>query len=175
MPTTGNRKLTLADGMIVIAALAAWFALIRMTLPLGRYSPSVTLNLLFPVVDSLAPLSVTWLAIRVRQPRPCLRRLARQPGFAACAVLAVTTTMIGVAGLVLNAFHDGWIRPDIMVLWLIAAHCVGFAVVGSWLTLLLVGCWRPGPDWFDRTGRALAVVSILWLLTSWILQITTWL
>jgi hypothetical protein len=174
MPTTYTRKLTLADGMILIAALAAWFALIRMTLPLGSVPPRVLviLNLLFVVVDSLAPLSVAWLAIRLRQPRPRLRRLARQPGFAACAVSTLTLTTIWVTGLIPKVFHIGWIRPDFLLL--IAAHCVGFAVVGSWLTLLLVGCWRPSPDWFDRIGRALGVVAILCLLTPWILQITTW-
>jgi hypothetical protein len=174
MSTTGNRKLTLADGMILIAAVAAWFAVIRMTAPVKGVPPRVlvVLNLLLLVVDSLVPLSLAWLAIRLRQPRPRLRRLARQPGFAACAVIAVTTTAVTAVGMIPIVARIGWINPAILLL--ISVHGVGLAVLGSWLTLILVGCWRPSPDWFDRTGRAVGVLAILCLVTPWILQFTTW-
>lgn len=166
-----NKRLNLIDGMIVIAALAAWLALIRVTLPVRDVPPKVVviLNVIVMIVDSLTALSFACLAIRLRQPRPRLRRLARQPGFAACVVIAVAMTIIGVVGYVLALFRIGWIRPDVLAL--IAMHGVGFAVSGSWLTLLLTGRWRPTSDWFDRIGRAAGIVAIMCLLMPWVLQI----
>ena len=168
------RRLNTIDGMILIAAVAVGFGLIRMTLPVNDVPPKVVLimNGMVLVVDCLTASSVACLAIRLRQPRPRLRRLAHQPGFAACTVLALTMTTIWLVGHIPVIFSIGWIRPNFLAL--IAMHGVGFAVLGSWLTLLLMGHWRPSADWFDRVGRALGVVAIMCLLTPWILQIMIW-
>jgi hypothetical protein len=37
---------------------------------------------------------------------------------------------------------------------------IGGAVLIAWLTLALVGAWRPAPHWIDRAGRALGVILI---------------
>ena len=78
-------------------------------------------------------------------------------------------TAIWSMGHIPMVFGIGWIRPDLLALT--AMHGVGFAVLGSWLTLLLMGCWRPSVDWFDRIAQAMGALAILCLLTPWILQI----
>ena len=123
-------------------------------------------------MDDLTALSVACVAIRLRPPRPPLRRLARQPGFAALFAMAVAMPTIWLAGHLPMASGIGWIRPDLLAL--VAMHGVGFAVLWSWLTLYLIGCWRPSRDWSDRIGRAAGVVAIACLLTPWIMQILIW-
>ena len=93
-PATGNdrSRLSIADGMIAVAAVAVGLVLVRQTLPINEVSPAwagLAMNGSVLAADLLAPISFALLAIRLRPPRPPLRRLARQPGFAAC-LAAVT-------------------------------------------------------------------------------------
>jgi hypothetical protein len=43
----------------------------------------------------------------------------------------------------------------------------GFGVVVAWITLVLVGRWRPEPTWLDRLGRAVGIVWILMAQLTW--------
>src|SRR6478752_1290575 len=106
-----NRSMKMIDAMILVAALAVAFALIRITLPVKDVPPKVVLflNGMVLVVDCLTASSVACLAIRLRRPHPRLRRLARQPGFAAYTVIAVTMTAIWSMGHIPMVFSIGWI------------------------------------------------------------------
>src|SRR5947209_11055 len=88
MPTRFDRKPTLLDAMIVVAATAVGLACFRPVPPLFYSGPHVwALSVLVADVTALlAPWTVALLVIRLLPPRPRLRRLARQPGFVACAV-----------------------------------------------------------------------------------------
>jgi len=118
----------------------------------------------------------------VMKPRPPLRRLARQPGAAAC--LGATAALLIIAiwwvttlatGRVVWAWRDAWLLPNGAAAsatgtnWpLIYGDRVGFTVAGTWLALWLTSRWRPEPTWGDRLGRALgwlwlAVTAVLWL------------
>jgi hypothetical protein len=118
------------------------------------------------------------IPIRLLRPRPGLRRLVRQPGFAACCAIAAVLAFGFVEGLILVFFRDvqkGWgnVWP-FQQLWSIGiAFCGIFAVAGAWLLLALTGRWRAEKSWVDRLGRVLGTVWVAWLpisvLEPWIL------
>jgi hypothetical protein len=91
------RRFTLVDAMVLIAATAIAMVLMRPLLeemrPLGVHSLGDALRLGSTVSVTLEPMALTLsLAVgllRLREPRPRLRRAFRQPGMVACmAVLS---------------------------------------------------------------------------------------
>jgi hypothetical protein len=102
------RKFNLLDAMILVAATAAGMAFLRMFLAEGRFSPvtifqgwSLTSRVLSGI-ETAYPFLVMWtfalVILRLRQPRPRMRRLARQPGMAAgCAAsLMLVVQLLGI-------------------------------------------------------------------------------
>lgn len=158
--------------MILIAATAIGLAVVRNSSNTVSYisMPGVTPRLggwdlvwLFCLntFGAAPPLVAFWslalVIIRLRKPRPSLRRLARQPGFIACvaAVLGILLgALIAVPFLLDGLGYDDW--------GLLAAFPIGHAVAASWLTLVLNRRWRPVPDLFDRAGR---VFGVFWIFT----------
>jgi hypothetical protein len=179
--------------MVLIAATAGALVLMRPLLeemrPLGVHSPGDALRLGLTVSVILEPMALTLtLAVgllRLREPRPRLRRVFRQPGMAACmAVLSFIFINIFMfisyhiimdidpkfynSGHYLNLYDDGgWI----LLLsftgwaggWILLLSFTGWAVSAAWIVLRLAGAWRAEPGWIDRTGRAL---GIYWILNS---------
>jgi hypothetical protein len=139
----------------------------------------------------LAAGTVAWLFMRIRQPRPPLRRLARRPGTVACltAVAAFTiilgsfaVTMAMERRVSLNLSAHNWRtggtgstvflwagrKPSgiMIVPW---SDRLGFAVAGAWLALRASGRWSPERSWIDRLGRVLGwawivAAAIVWTL-----------
>ena len=135
-------------------------------------------------------IAVALIPLRLRRPRPGLRRISRQPGFAACAAVALG----GAIGLMLHGVHivarlpgslDSWrslfnvdtlpgSEFDIPVrkgpyfvkrklfnsLWHGAVSVIPFTVFGVWMSLAVSRRWRCGATWIDRLGRA---VSTYWV------------
>ncbi len=117
-------------------------------------------------------------AIRLRGPRPSRARLARQPGLAACAAVTLMAALSEVEYLarvmvrgVDNPFRSGFSYETLLVLMDGVRYSFmydGRAVAVAWLTLALVGRWRPAPDWVDRAGRAVGAFWLLMLaLAAW--------
>ncbi len=120
---------------------------------------------------TIQPMVVVWtlafLLLELLHFRPPLRRLARQPGFAAGCAVALVIVLVGSMNFALLEH-----RPDPSTPTSIKVHAYlkltltfsqgqcGAAVAAAWLTLALTGCWRPRPDWLDRAGRAL---GLFWL------------
>ena len=187
----GSRRFNLIDLMIVVVAVAftawgwktAWNFPIRRetTLYLAPGSGSLGLNpylniekvgFEFVEVGMLA-ISLTLTVLRIRQPRPRLVRLMRQPGWVAClsASLASLMTVIlewsghkihnarglfyatGSFGGMPNSRANSWFAT--------VALASGIAVLIAWLFLALGGRWRGEASWIDRAGR---VTGWIWLL-----------
>lgn len=163
-----QRRFNLADGLIVTAATAATLALLR-DLPqewsnyvfiggaLRHYRQvPVAVRMSMRATYVLIPWTVAIFLMRLRHPRPPLRRLVLQPGMAACGAVTlwlgfkmlVPVLILGVSqqGPVLRAYLGDGVA---VVSW--AAP----AVAGAWLLLVLSGRWRPDRGWLDRLGRAL--------------------
>jgi hypothetical protein len=104
-------------------------------------------ELLIPVMTTV------FLLMRVRQPRPPIRALLRQPG--TIAGLAVTLGMIFVAGWMHLLFFGRLIEGTV------TSIAVGGTVALAWTCLALVRKWEAERSWVDRVGRFLGATAIL--------------
>lgn len=172
------RKFTLLDLMTLVAATAAGFGAMRRLSPnndifSAPYSPIPSPTWVNWVSISatnwafyLSPLVAAWtvgiLILRLRNPRPILHRLARQPGLVACCTATVAVglgaimTMIGVS-----------CRYGVYYYFPLATYPVGIAVLAAWTLLAVSGRWRPERNWIDRAGRImgfawLALIPMVW-------------
>jgi hypothetical protein len=98
MKTISTRRFTILDATILVAATAVGLAILRLFVADGWFFRQE-----FPIshIKSMAqcaneaclPFFASWtlgfLILRLRWPRPRLRRLARQPGMAACSAAAL--------------------------------------------------------------------------------------
>jgi hypothetical protein len=199
IPTRLPRHPTLADAMILVAALAGALAATRLaTADLAWvlfqqpfFAVYLGTALVLPV---LACLSLALLVIGLRPPRPRLRRLVLRPGMAACLasclVLAVIAAWAGLWALAgrpplgsswtLYSQSGSGVSSRSVVLaaaWMPSfltrfADRPGYAVAGAWLILVCAGRWRPDPNWIDRAGRLL---GLGWILTSLLQLAGLWL
>lgn len=180
MATQPPRRFGVLDGMILVAALAVASLSIRPALGflldldgLGM-DPELRLGTLPRMVvqatePTAAALTVAFLLIRLRQPRPRFRRLMRQPGMAA-GIAAASAMIVGVV-LIAAAFalvgmpareirYRGWFLPIFAP--------AGGAVAAVWLFLALARVGRPEAGWIDRLGRALGGYWIVaFLAMTW--------
>jgi hypothetical protein len=179
MPGETLRRFTVADAMILVAASGVGTLAIRGTLPdlttlksqLSRApSPGMRNFLalqfgLSSVIPYLASLTPALLIVRLRQPRPSLRRVGRQPSFIACAV---ATVAMGIEALWIGSLWaqgSGFIQASTVFVGY--AQQVSFAVIGGWVALALSCRWRPEPNWIDRVGRLFGLAWIGVTALSW--------
>jgi hypothetical protein len=171
-----HRKFTLIDTIVLVAATAGGMALVRSSGREFKISADMEGWLWYAVlIRQGIGLShyflITWgpalLVIRLLPPRPMLRKVWRQPGTIACCATILAVSLQAPIFLVLvggmdarEAFLKGFLTDSyFMGAQDIAA--VVFSVLGSWLTLVLIGWWRPQPDWIDRLGRFLGFAWIV--------------
>jgi hypothetical protein len=203
MSTTERRRITLSDLMVLTAATAIGLSPIQFGWARkaagpqvfgGRVIPAhqsgyVSKDWLTPVAERALPIlpclaawTAAFLLTRLRGHRPRWRRLALQPGLVA-AVAALSVLAIESIMLVAGAKIDGrfnWASPDRVADFgangmILLVHHAGWAVAVSWLTLVLIGRWRPERSWVDRWGRALGFTwIILGPLASLMINHTTW-
>jgi hypothetical protein len=156
-----TRRVTLADGMIVVAALAAAFAGARACMAyFGWGSPHDRVGwwagwVRLASVVALA-LTLAYFPLRLRPPRPSLRRVTRQPGTVACCAVVLAIVLSIPAGLqAQNLF--------VMVTsYVVIAH----SVAAAWMAMILTVGWRPRQDWVDGMGWCLGgfwIASLIFL------------
>jgi hypothetical protein len=191
MPAPRCRPFTVLDAMILVAATAVGIWLGRST------QDFVTSD--WPVVEwpdywgkdagtayqetrwflhrvSLAALPVAWpwtlalLVLRLRRPRPPVRRLIRQPGFAAGVAVTVVTAAIALGGFSTLAELTLWGvgRRGHGIYDFVFGHLCddrpqpcGPAVASAWGVLAVGRMCRREPGWIDRTG---AVLGAYWVV-----------
>lgn len=172
------RKFTLIDALVLMAALAIAFYPIRDYLDfIDRRHTVLSLGPVWTFVSiwragtllsgMLAPLGVSlslalWV-LRLRQPRPNLARLFRQPGMIACTA-TVAETSIFLLKVLLSEYYlqrTTGFMPPLYGLWIVRLPWNGEVVAIAWLVLWLSGSWRPEATWIDRAGRALGIYWII--------------
>jgi hypothetical protein len=110
----------------------------------------------------LKPLVISWGAalrlLRLRQPRPPLRRVFRQPGTAACTAIVISFVfessrqLIKVSFDVMNDLtHEFWHGIAILSLIRLEQNVGGPAVLIAWVALDLGRACRPERSWIDLT------------------------
>lgn len=176
-----GRAFGLLDAIILVGAAAAGATSIRPVLHYGRGMPNFfreyfpALGPLFfaaysdLVVEFLVPwlasLTLAFLAIRLRKPRPRFRRLMQQPGTVACVAaafvmaigVASASAAIGVVGLNASENLEDFCLPVLSRIFNMAS----IAVVAVWSFIALAGRWKPEAGWIDLMGR---VVGATWIL-----------
>ncbi len=170
---TLDRRFSLADLMVLVAATGAGLAILRpyreaMAGP-NWQNASPHLRTIETLYGAWSCVAACWmlalLALRLRRPRPGLGRLLVRPGHVACCVAAAALALGGLHELVRIASRDPNRMPDsYQQLWITVSSGVGPTVAGAWLLLALGGRWRPDPGWIDRLGRLLGCCWIGWIL-----------
>lgn len=183
MPETLRRPLTLADAMLLVAAMTPGLILLRIAagfglfkaepfrkLPPGRYFAEF-----LSVAGGCVLLSLTLavLILAARRPRPTVRDVVGGPGILAC--LAVMVALV----LPLAYFATGVMTSHGLVVNMIVPYNnmfgrlvngAGPMIIGAWLALSVVGRWRLQPTWTDRFG---CVVGACWVLLDVFLQLNS--
>jgi hypothetical protein len=116
------------------------------------------------ILPMLISLVVAFLVIRLRRPRPPLRRLRRQPGSIVLALGVFATFVVGLLGLVRSLSLE--LRPSEMLRE--ATTLGGMLILGSWLTLIFSGRFRCSPDWIEQVSILLGSCWIVTLLSQWV-------
>ncbi len=195
MPTP-PRRFTLLDAMIGVGAVALAMAATRWkyagyawfwNLDREGWTPGATARrLVTAAAFALPTLFAATLALvlaRLTPPRPPLRRIALQPGAAACGIALLAVAIEGVdylARQVAHSFHMGhtwskFVRSvasqgflDLLTTHFLirSAYAAAYAILTTWSVLALSRRGRPEPGWIDRTGRALGVA---WIATAFLL------
>jgi hypothetical protein len=166
------RSFTLFDAIVSVAAMGLALAFARLsliymwsnlrTIPIGgpagwagvwtylRTRTDVTVSIVMFTFSWLDSLLLCWtlayVIMRLRKPRPPLRRLVRQPGMVACEVWLLGMFL----GICLQVEAYPLLAP-------IAVVSTGFAIPTTWAILALRGRWDTEPSWIDRLGRGLGV------------------
>jgi hypothetical protein len=168
MPASTRRRITLADLLILIAATAVGLALLRVCIrgigaqTLSRRPGSVTLSYITTAETYASALLTPWtfalLVLSLRGPSLSFHRLARGPGFIACA--AATTGVALYLTVCLTQSAIGKLTLDASSVWKITATFRLYAslmVAGSWLSLALGARWRAETNWVGWAGRILGI------------------
>jgi hypothetical protein len=182
------RRFTLADAMILVAAVAAGLAFSRAWLrcateramyssaifPRDSWPPLATVSRWlvqeWPLVAMMAP---ALLVLRARRPRPPRRRLFAPPGLVACAAVMIAMALEALANIVQVVLYAmslggsknvldevGVLNIRQAALGVFSSTTIGIVVAAVWGSMALTGRWRPEPSWIDRAGR---VIGWLWI------------
>jgi hypothetical protein len=192
MPGAVARKLTVADAMLLVAALAIGLVWVDASKVADDNYRAILGPMSFVHEMVWTKLEKTWASLRtdlpciitlmtallvvgLRRPRPDLPHLMRQPGFVACSGVAFALVIEIVRALIFTlrqiVRHD-WVLEahghHHRFLWLeamlpqVSPVEVGLIVAAYWMALILGSRWRPQPQWLDRIGIAFGFFWIIW-------------
>jgi hypothetical protein len=178
------RRLTLADSIVLIAALG-------IGLWVSRYGLILWLSVLFGGFDrqvwTSRPIALSWhwgtLILRHTQPsvgiltltvfglsfvhpRPTLRQMAQQPGFVSCLAASLAIVVGGSLNFATCTTrpNPGYELQNYTSLSLTRLCSEpGLAIGACWMTLALSHAWRSDRTWTERAGTMLGAY---WLAMS---------
>lgn len=187
---TSLRRFTVLDAMVLVAATAigcgvnarlgeffedqwgqATPDLLR-SLSQGRKFLGMAVVLLLLAGPIAASWTLALIPLRLIRPRPGLRLLASQPGWAASCGFAVGLAAGSVAvGMLLAVIEGRNLAFLVQELSPMAPGLVAPAILAAWLTLILNRRWKPEPSWVDRLGR---ILGVYWLATAAVGPFLVW-
>jgi hypothetical protein len=168
MPDVQQRRFSLADAMVLVAATAPGFILLRTAVSLGLFnlSPNPKAPPGREFINSLAvssasilgSLTLAVLVLSFHRPRPNLREVIGRPGFVACVAVVAASFLplvhfvIGATTLSATGLNIALYFNNTLARLTLSA---GQMIIGAWIALALLGRWRPEPTWKDRLGCVL--------------------
>jgi hypothetical protein len=188
-PARSPRRFNLTDVAILVLATAVGLSGIRSHFGLlldvemeqenGQWvawwrSPIALLYKVIVLEPVLMAWSVGWLVLQLRRPRPRMRRLTRQPGFAACFASAFVLFVTGpiTAAVITHAVIASCARTGesfsdqywlVFETWSALVSCqIGAAVAAGWALLALGRQCHIKSGWLDRVGQA---IGLIWVVT----------
>jgi hypothetical protein len=174
MKSTPDRSLTLFDTMVLVAATAAGFALCRVCIDYFRWVSEESrvgwwANQTRLASNLVLMWTLAYFPLRLRQPRPPWRRVARQPGMVACCaiVLAVALSALRVLSTAMEPGRATALSGNNLFVMVVSHIVIAHSVAAAWMALVLATGWRPERSWIDRMGRALGT---FWLVALAILS-----
>jgi hypothetical protein len=168
-PDLPRRRITVADVMVLVAAMAPGLILLRaaadldlLNLPLNPKAPPGRNFIEYLSVAGgsiLGSMTFALLVLGLYKPGRGLREIIGGPGFVACAAV-VAASVLPAAYFVIGVTWDtGLGTPrfssylnNLFARW---THGAVAMIIGASIALALVGRWRPGPTWTDRLGCVL--------------------
>ncbi len=165
-----RRRLTISDGLILLAITAVALAAARLSWDITTQAfagDSRNQERAYPDAIGWFALveSIGLIPLFLRRPRPPLRYLVCQPGLIASIAVAFTLFLSAVTTFSLAI--GAWLlsRTKFMglphILWRLSNPLlIGPTVATAWLVLVLTSGWRSEPDWLDRLGRFWGIASI---------------
>jgi hypothetical protein len=179
MVTSARRRLTLFDLLILTGATAVGFSLVRVSIggiasrPLARSAGALATSYITAAQTYAACLLASWspalFVLGLRAPRRPFRRIAREPGFVACA--AATAGLALYSAVCLTQYAVGKLQLDPATVSRITGAFTNYGslmVAGAWLSLALGSRWRPESNWIGCAGRALGIAWIGLFLLGWL-------
>jgi hypothetical protein len=117
------------------------------------------------VIPSLIAGTIGYAAVRLRRPRPPWKQLVTLPGTVAVnsVIVVLSWTYLWMAIHLIRGKAPAFVADPMTFA---NGFNPGWAVAGSWSTLLLTGCWHSDGSWVDRLGIGLGV-AWLGLLPLW--------
>jgi hypothetical protein len=163
------RPFMLLDAMILVAATAGGFGLWRWLFIDALNSPHNSI-FQYSILYRTAAFFVTagpvilvetlgFIAIRLRQPRPPLRRLMAQPGMMSCVASVCFLTFLATF-LIIASEKAGWPLGGLAEE---LPAPVGRVVATSWMILLLSRRWRFERGWIDMLG---VILGCYWIVSA---------
>jgi hypothetical protein len=179
MPPSASRKFGILDGMAAVAAVAIGITFVRATAPdirsfwlppYAEYSPGTrNSNVAYGLLSYTFPFLAAWtpalLFLRLRQPRPCLKHVLKQPGTVACVAATIAMSVELLFLLPMLVFGSPFVQVEGLFVWF--APEVSFAIIGGWLALALAGRVRTEPGWIDLAGRITGAVWLVCTAVDW--------
>ena len=131
------RRVTIADGMVLIAATTVGLAMARSYMQsLYHQIPAASSLRTYLLFQGISPClvftaMVALIPLRLRRPRPRLGALVRQPGFAACCA-GVAALALGVLTTLATRHRSGY-GDTAYYFWASSASWGDSIVPGPWL------------------------------------------
>lgn len=173
----------LADLMILIAAVAVPFAIKRR---IGAFGDEGWIRTAHNgAVWLMASLAFALMIIAARKKVVRFRRLATQPGFAACVAIA-TSLVVAVVTEAVHEFNrlkeskDGAYPALSKVtiaqstLYDSLSETMPAAIASVWLTILMSGRWRFRNDAIERLSLGIGVYALTWKVLDYFLPEYNW-
>ena len=174
-PKVQERRFSIADGMILIAATAggmSWSSVAWRTSAgsLATRFGGLPFSEKVLVIAALAiPFLLSWtgaiVLLRLRKPRRRWRVVTSEAGATAGVAvligLLLLTPMIVSLCIRYRTRWEGQVAEMALEYVAMIAPALGFSVLVSWLVQVVQRRWRPAKSWIDRGGRALAAAWIV--------------
>jgi hypothetical protein len=166
---TRPRRITLADALVLIAAVAVGLGIARLEIEwyghqaLASGAESIVQQVFMSLRWAGLVVMVALIPLRLRRPRPPVRRVRRQPGFIACFAVVLGMAWFGLfcASILLKRSS---MLPSVslnILWWISSPSSVGAEIATAWVILAVSGRCRPEPSWIDRSGRILGIAWII--------------